>query len=997
MAQFVSRISGLFNPKSTQDHAKATQRYLELTKKCMVEALKMTLESSVSHSPKFNYEQCRYLADKLKGAVESADSFLELLNSGHFCFPSSEETANCLEIFKQLFTLAMGVENFIQSCCKDAWIEAVVTLRNVSEHVSSVGFNLMLWTVVFSEIKQVRAKWTLTATRVNDIFKGEVESVKEKALLDKDVLLRKLNATLQTKISTTTEHQLAVQILLLERIEQSKKDPLGDSPRPSLSRLSEVSSWSVKRMERLGTGSAGFVYRAKWLETEVAQKTFYGHSMVPSFETEVRNLDGLSHPNIVSLICCAKNERACSIVMELMDEDLCSFIRRRWQSNKTQEFPFGIMEAVDIMHQIGEGMRYLHEMRIVHRDLKAANILVKCVRSSELEIEYVMAKVADFGISRMKEKSTTFSNQTLNIGTTRWMAPEVIKSCIGESEAEKSDGEELVMKYPFKCDIYSFAMVCFEILTGDLPFQTSNLYDVKKMVLDGIRPSLPDGCPSLLKHLIERCWSPDAGQRPRFSEICTELCYMKCLFLSPSRTWNVSPGINKSQSIPRNPLHFKREAHVHWIVGLDIGTTYSGFAYAKGSHLQQMRVNVNYDYPHAESKPYCKALTALFYNQQTVPSKPQLTLRRGPKSPALKCAAWGQAAQLNYLANVHRSQPGQFYVPNFKLLLPRALNNHPLEALPPPLTVASILTDYMKHIGELALTQIKNRELREGSFGSYSVAWSIAVPSTWNPVEKGRMRVSMMDAGLLTARPGENSSVRLVRKAKAASFYCSLQQPLQVKDKLMVVDIGGWTVDIIVQEVVRSGNDFKVKELTESSSGLCGGTFVDESFIRYLFEMVKCLEWYLCRDDPYYRLRLLNRWEEIKCSFGHEVNSSSDSFVISLPENLAQKWEAYERKHGYLQRYSYSKIKLTQEDLESIFEPVVDNILRLISAQLVQVPGINAMFVVGGFAGSPYLIHRIRSHFSREIQHIFCPSDPGSAIMQGAIALVLPSDGLMVA
>jgi serine/threonine protein kinase len=55
------------------------------------------------------------------------------------------------------------------------------------------------------------------------------------------------------------------------------------------------------------------------------------------------------------------------------------------------------------------------------------NVLVKCVKSSKSKVEYVHIKVADFGMSRIKERSMTYSNQTMNVGTTRWMAPEIIR------------------------------------------------------------------------------------------------------------------------------------------------------------------------------------------------------------------------------------------------------------------------------------------------------------------------------------------------------------------------------------------------------------------------------------------------------------------------------------------------------------------------------------------------------------------------------------------
>jgi serine/threonine protein kinase len=130
-----------------------------------------------------------------------------------------------------------------------------------------------------------------------------------------------------------------------------------------------------------------------------------------------------------------------------------------------------------------------------------------------VRIKYVHAKVADFGLSQTKQKSMTYSNQTLNQGTTRWMAPEMIKNGNEDDEVEP-EGEE-VLKYPFKVDVYSFGMVCFEILFGDVPFPTSTPKEVKRMVLRGERPELPDVCPERLRCLIEACWRPEPYERPR--------------------------------------------------------------------------------------------------------------------------------------------------------------------------------------------------------------------------------------------------------------------------------------------------------------------------------------------------------------------------------------------------------------------------------------------------------------------------------------------------
>jgi serine/threonine protein kinase len=496
----------------TLDPVDTPEGYVNLAKKCLERVQKMTLPSA--STLKFNPGQCRYLAKKLNLAVEYACSVLEALNSQQV--EPQKDVVDCLEVFKLLFALAMEVESIIQSCCNDAWTLAALTLTDVSEHISSLGFDLELWRRVFYQGK--------TRAGVEHSFQAEVEKVKWLASDDKESLLRDVHALLDGTMMSITAHKRAS--LLLERLERSRPTASGDSAGSFQSSCSET---VMKQLESLGKGLASTVYRATWLGAEFAKKTFCGPNS-PDFEKEVSILTGLSHPYIAPLICYGKDKRECSIVMELMDGDLSSLMQRRLKDDTAREFPFGMREAVDIMHQIAEGMHFLHEMKIVHRDLKSMNVLVKCVKSSDSKVEYVHIKVADFGMSRIKERSMTYSTQTVNVGTTRWMAPEIIR-CL--DSGSQGNGEGLAVKYPFKCDVYSFAMVCYEILSGNIPFSNiSNRSEVKKMVLDGGHPELPTECPEPLKDLIERCWSLDASLRPKFGDICAELRHLKFRLLS---------------------------------------------------------------------------------------------------------------------------------------------------------------------------------------------------------------------------------------------------------------------------------------------------------------------------------------------------------------------------------------------------------------------------------------------------------------------------------
>ncbi|CAK9877658.1 unnamed protein product [Sphagnum jensenii] len=152
---------------------------------------------------------------------------------------------------------------------------------------------------------------------------------------------------------------------------------------------------SIKRFRRsqIGKGSYAVVHKVVWLGKYFAEKSF-PFPENENFRKEVSFLAGLSHPNILPLFCYATCTRYCSLVMELMDEDLNSLIRNRLGPKTSLDPPFELLEAIDIMLQVAEGMKYLHQNKVMHRDLKAENILVKC------DGGHVYAKVADLGSPR---------------------------------------------------------------------------------------------------------------------------------------------------------------------------------------------------------------------------------------------------------------------------------------------------------------------------------------------------------------------------------------------------------------------------------------------------------------------------------------------------------------------------------------------------------------------------------------------------------------------
>lgn len=313
----------------------------------------------------------------------------------------------------------------------------------------------------------------------------------------------------------------------------------------------------------LGSGqSRTIVYQTTIKGVDVAQKDF----MMPKeeqFKNEVRIFArlGTSHPNIIRFKWYAMSTRFSSIVTELMDCDLGVLIRRRSSGSAADFLPR--TQAMDIMHQIAQGMHHVHEKHVVHRDLKAENILIR-ERNGTL-----FAKVADFGESIHLEDPALESKEFSNVGTFRWMAPEVMSL----EEYDRDLGMEPKMPMPtavefnaYKTDVYSFGMVCYEILAGQIPFleiSKESLYkeefdkevkkqakpkslskeelselkkkvkrrihlfdDVREVIKQakaGRRPSLPENCPDSLRALIIECWDKVPKNRPTFAQIVERL------------------------------------------------------------------------------------------------------------------------------------------------------------------------------------------------------------------------------------------------------------------------------------------------------------------------------------------------------------------------------------------------------------------------------------------------------------------------------------------
>uniref|UniRef100_A0A7I4EAH8 Protein kinase domain-containing protein n=1 Tax=Physcomitrium patens TaxID=3218 RepID=A0A7I4EAH8_PHYPA len=178
---------------------------------------------------------------------------------------------------------------------------------------------------------------------------------------------------------------------------------------------------------------------------------------------------------------------------------------------------------IDVIYQIARRMCYLHDIEIAHRDLKSENVLLNVIDDGKSGngLHYAVGKLIDFGCSKINVgRNPKVKENKYIYGTLRYIAPEILKSTTKSIEM-----------YAFEADVYSFAMTCSKILSGEDPFDgIDTKKELLKKIEKGERPKLPSNCDDLSK-LIEECWTLNPSRRPSFGDICKRLITLKKKYL----------------------------------------------------------------------------------------------------------------------------------------------------------------------------------------------------------------------------------------------------------------------------------------------------------------------------------------------------------------------------------------------------------------------------------------------------------------------------------
>ncbi|XP_063796860.1 RAF proto-oncogene serine/threonine-protein kinase isoform X6 [Pseudophryne corroboree] len=300
----------------------------------------------------------------------------------------------------------------------------------------------------------------------------------------------------------------------------------------------EIEASEVMLSTRIGSGSFGTVYKGKW-HGDVAVKILKVTDPTPeqfqAFRNEVAVLRKTRHVNIL-------------LFMGYMTKDNLAIVTQWCEGSSlykhlhVQETKFQMFQLIDIARQTAQGMDYLHAKNIIHRDMKSNNIFLH---------EGLTVKIGDFGLATVKSRWSGSQQVEQPTGSILWMAPEVIRL---------QDNNP----FSFQSDVYSYGIVLYELMTGELPY--SHIRDRDQIIfLVGRGCLVPDlsklykNCPKAMKRLVADCIQKLKDERPLFPQILSSIELLQ----------HSLPKINRSASEPS--LH--RAAHTEDINSCTLTST----------------------------------------------------------------------------------------------------------------------------------------------------------------------------------------------------------------------------------------------------------------------------------------------------------------------------------------------------------------------------------------------------------------------------------------
>ncbi len=251
----------------------------------------------------------------------------------------------------------------------------------------------------------------------------------------------------------------------------------------------------------IGSGAMGTVIHCKDISLRnsdivlkfLKQEYVDDEKQFERFKNEALLMRELNHPNVVHVydLRSTKN-KSYYITMEHVNGSSLKALVNDLKNNS-----FRFLDSIRILKDISCGMSYAHKKGIIHRDLKPDNVLI----SEDGEI-----KITDFGLGKELVISEDISDLGEAVGTPHYMSPEQLKG----------------IKLDKRCDIYSFGIMAYELITGEKPFNESNYMKLAERHINEDIPKIKNNeIPNWYNKFIAKCCAKNKEDRfQSFDEIC---------------------------------------------------------------------------------------------------------------------------------------------------------------------------------------------------------------------------------------------------------------------------------------------------------------------------------------------------------------------------------------------------------------------------------------------------------------------------------------------
>ena len=347
----------------------------------------------------------------------------------------------------------------------------------------------------------------VSKSRKSQVHKKLLE---ESKLEDLEQAMKRMQTAFQQPDHEYSDYQYAIDQLQRDEVEENWKENCVEPSRADFTSLfhhypgRQIPFGDLTLEKIIGRGGFGEVYASRLLGEPVAFKRLLYQQMPlkwkKNFSKEVTILATTDHPNIVKMLGYVNEENNIGIVMEYLQ---CSLYRAVFIDCTLHD----VNKKKEIISQVACALNYLHthsKGSIAHCDIKSENVLLDWSNN---------ALLCDFGLSALKNQSIAMSTQTSlpgivppGQGTPRYSAPEVLR------------GELLTMRQLLKADIYSLAIVVFEVMAEEEPFEGLSIKQLEISVGHGnVRPTTAKLSQSL-EDLLTECWDGDEAQRPTAAE-----------------------------------------------------------------------------------------------------------------------------------------------------------------------------------------------------------------------------------------------------------------------------------------------------------------------------------------------------------------------------------------------------------------------------------------------------------------------------------------------